>query len=87
VRQIHLTYLAGKANGRVQHLGSLVSLEEQQRYGLQATEAPACALRQAPATGLSLFETLTVMDHDAFWGAVAPAFNAFIAHQEQGGTA
>ena len=87
VQQIQLTYIAGKANGCVQHLGSLVSLEEQRLYGLQAIEAPTCALRQAPAAGFSLYETLTVMDHDAFWGAVAPAFNAFIARQEQGGTA
>ena len=84
VRRIQLTYLAGQAQGRIQHLGSLASPVERQHYGLQQMAAPACALQQTPSTGLNLYETWTVTDHDAFWGAVAPAFNALLIPPAEG---
>lgn len=87
VQSIQLTYLAGQAQGRIQHLGSLASDGERQHYGLQQMAAPACALQQAPATGFGLYETWTVTDHDAFWGAVAPAFNALFIPPVEGGSA
>lgn len=83
VEQITLTYLAGKANGHIQHLGSLSTEAERQHYSFHDIPPPPCVWHAAPATGVSLYETYIIDDRDAFWASVAPAFNAFTAEQER----
>ncbi len=83
VGQIALTYPAGKADGHIQHLGSLCTEVERQLYGLDDAPPPPCAWHAAPSTGISLYETYMVDDRDAFWASVAPAFNAFTVEQER----
>jgi len=83
IRQIVLSYLAGKANGRIQHLGSLATSEERQLYGLHVAEPPTCALSKMTPDSLSLYETFKVENRDAFWADVASAFNAFIKVQQR----
>ena len=82
VRQIALSYLAGKANGRIQHLGSLATSGERQLYGFHAAEPPTCALSKMTPDSLSLYETFEVENREAFWADVASAFNAFVKVQQ-----
>jgi CRISPR/Cas system CSM-associated protein Csm3 (group 7 of RAMP superfamily) len=79
VEKITLTYPIGKASSKIQHLGSLASETERQCYGLDAATATNCDGLQPESTGgLSLYETFSATNKDAFWAAVAPAFNSFI---------
>lgn len=78
VEKITLAYPAGKAGGKIQHLGSLTSQDECKCYGLDHVEAPVCDMTEEEPTGLSLYETFKITDQDAFWAVVAPAFNDFI---------
>ncbi len=87
VEKIVLTYPRGRAAGRVQHLGSLVAdPAEHALYGLR--EEPPPALHAKPVTaGLSLYESFEVDDPSAFWQAVAPAFDRFVASSPAAGGA
>lgn len=79
VDKITLTYPTGSAGGKIQHLGSLVSSDEREHYGLDtATAASYEGLEPAGFGGLSLYETLSAANQNSFWAAVAPAFNNFI---------
>jgi CRISPR-associated RAMP protein (TIGR02581 family) len=77
VSEIILTYPVGKADGKIEHLGTLAATE-QEHYDFDPAPAPPCGLEKQPNIGLSLYETFKVQDLDAFWVTVAPAFNTFL---------
>lgn len=79
VEAVTLVYPSGRAEGRVQHLGTLASEAEQKRYGLFEAAAPECPLLAVPHEGLALYEEFKVADPEAFWERTAAAFNDFIA--------
>lgn len=84
VTALTLTYPKGKAEGKtIPHLGSLVSEEERTCYRLHEAEPEDFSLTPVPSQGLSLYETFTATDREAFWAAVAPAFNNFIDAKNQ----
>lgn len=79
VDKIALSYPTGRCKGGVQHMGSLLSDDEKKLYGLSVATAADCdGLQRDNSSGLNLYETFSVTKHDAFWAAVAPAFNEFI---------
>jgi CRISPR/Cas system CSM-associated protein Csm3 (group 7 of RAMP superfamily) len=79
VKTATLEYPAGRADGRLQHLGTLASEAERTRYGLHGAAAPECPLEAVPKRGLALYERFRVSDLESFWGSAAAAFNDFIA--------
>ncbi len=78
VESVTLTYPKGRAEGRVEHLGSLASAAEREKYGLHDEEPPAYELEPVAGGGFGLYDSFRVADLDAFWQQVAPAFNRFL---------
>lgn len=83
VKAVTLSYPAGRADGRVHHLGSLCP-GERAEYDLAPDEPASVPLRELPASQPSLYKTYEVTDLDAFWRAVAPAFNGFVERRAAG---
>lgn len=81
VEEVTLTYPAGRAEGHVEHLGSLASAGERERYGLDGAAAPACALEPTAGGGWSLYESFRVADLEGFQAAAAAAFNRYLAER------
>jgi len=78
VTRVELTYPRGRADGKVEHLGSLASPEEVERYGLRAADPPECPMKEVPSEGLDLYRHFQVEDLPAFWAATAGAFTTFL---------
>jgi hypothetical protein len=83
VESVTLSYLAGRGEGKVQHLGSLCSDEERRAYGFHSWDPPAGGLRGPEAGGLGLYESYAVADLPAFWKAAAAALADFLARQPE----
>lgn len=84
VKAVTLSYPAGRADGKVQHLGSLCPAEERTAYGLAPFDAARAPLTEASTPQPSLYKTYAVADLAAFWAAVAPAFNDFAERRAAG---
>jgi len=71
---ITLTYL--EIPTHIEHVGSLMtSATERDYYGISTCEAPSFTHFKAEKNnGLSLYQSLTVTDTDAFWSKIAPFF-------------
>ena len=82
VEKITLTYPAGKAGGKIHHLGSLAFENERQGYDLYTAKEPAqppgCNMTKEVSRGITLYEAFSVTDLDGFWDAAASVFNLFI---------
>lgn len=81
VEKIALTYPAGKAGGKIQHLGSLAFENERQGYDLYTAKGPdqppGCNMTKEESRGITLYETFSVTDLSGFWAAAASVFNLF----------
>lgn len=78
VTRAELTYPRGRAEGKVEHLGSLASPEEVEHYGLRPDDPPECPMKEIPSEGLDLYRHFEVQDLSAFWAATAGAFTTFL---------
>lgn len=82
VEKITLTYPAGKAGGKIHHLGSLAFENERQGYDLYTAKGPdlppGCDMTREESRGITLYETFSVTDLNGFWAATASVFNLFI---------
>lgn len=87
VGKIVLTYPAGRQEGKIQHLGSLVSEEERQAYGLENDAPPPFEMARDGSGGLALYEKFLVPSRKDFWAAVAPSFTALIKAEARPGNA
>lgn len=84
IEKIEIIYPKGRQAGKIQHLQSLVTSEdERNQYGLSPHEAPAFGMNPKGSSRLELFETFEVPDVAPFWEAVAPAFLAFVEAKQE----
>ena len=81
VTKVKLTYPAGRADGRVHHLGSLCP-QDRENYDLAPDDPASVSLNELPASWPSLYKSYEVTDIGAFWRVVAPSFNAFVERRE-----
>lgn len=84
VKAVTLSYPSGRADGKVQHLGSLCPPEECAGYGLAPFDALSVPMTELPVPQPSLYKTYAVADLDLFWQAAAPAFNDFVEKRAAG---
>jgi CRISPR-associated RAMP protein (TIGR02581 family) len=64
----------------IEHMGSLMSSNtERDYYGINICEAPSFKhFKVKENDGLSLYQSVTVTDIDAFWSEIAPFFNKYV---------
>ncbi|MBW1744792.1 MAG: hypothetical protein JRG74_07365 [Deltaproteobacteria bacterium] len=78
ITKIILTY--PKISTQIEHMGSLMSsTTERDYYDISTCEAPSFEHFEAKKNdGLSLYQSVTVTNIDAFWSEIAPFFNKHI---------
>jgi CRISPR-associated RAMP protein (TIGR02581 family) len=77
ITKITLTYPAIPTH--IEHIGSLMnSATERDYYGINICEAPSFEHFDKKNDALSLYQSVTVTDKDAFWSEIAPFFKKYI---------